>query len=252
MAKQNPDERRDMKLLLAHTKSLEKTMTEVVNGAGDRIGDHYISCNDFIRYYQELAGRAKSYIDFNAPYHSYNIEKLKNPYDLIGSEQKKLFESALLSTRMLLSILENYFDYADDESDNLANLINKRFRQMFHEQPNNEKTVQDTLENMFIANDYSKGIDYDRETGKFKFSDREYIPDFIIPKINLCIEVKIIKEKGKRSKIIEEINADITAYSKKYERILFVIYDLGIIRDELVFKRDIEASGKVSVIIIKH
>lgn len=252
MAKQNPNDRRAIKLLLAQTKSLEKTMTEVANSAGENIGFHYVSCNDFIRHYQELAERAEPYINFNAPYHSYNIEKLTNPHDMTGIQQKNLFESALFSTRMLLNILESYFDYADDESDNLANLINKRFRMMFHEEPSNEKDVQNTLENLFIANNYSKGIDYDRETGKFNFSGREYIPDFIIPKINLCIEIKIIKDKSRRSKIIEEINADITAYTKKYERILFVVYDLGVIRDELEFKRDIEACGNVSVIIIKH
>lgn len=252
MAKQNPSERRNMKLLLSQTKSLEKTMTEVANNAKENIGFHYISCNDYVRHYQELAERAKPYIDFNAPYHSYNIGKLKNPFDMTGLEQKILFESVLVSTRMLLDILESYFDYADDESDNLANLINNRFRMMFHEEPRNEKIVQDTLENLFIANNYSKGIDYDRETGKFNFSGREYIPDFTIPKLNMCIEVKIIKDKSTKSKVIEEINADITAYSKNYERVLFIVYDLGVIRDELEFKRDIEASGKVSAIIIKH
>ena len=51
-------------------------------------------------------------------------------------------------------------------------------------------------------------IDYDRETGKFEFSGKEYIPDFIVPKLNLCIEVKLLKE-GRKSKMIEEINADI-------------------------------------------
>ncbi|HBM4505170.1 TPA: hypothetical protein ACGXHM_001041 [Listeria monocytogenes] len=227
-------------------------MNEVANSASENIGFHYISCNDFVIHYQELAERAEPYINFNAPYHSYNLEKSKSPGNMTGIEQKNVFESALFSTRMLMNILESYFDFADDETDNLVNLINKRFRMMFHEQPDNEKAVKNTFENLFVANNYNKGIDYDRETGKFNFSGREYIPDFVIPKLNLCIEVKIIKEKGKRSKIIEEINADITAYSKKYERILFDIYDLGVIRDELEFKRDIEASGDVSVIIIKQ
>ena len=60
-------------------------------------------------------------------------------------------------------------------------------------------------------------------------------------------------KEGRKSKIIEEINADITAYDKEYKRQLFVVYDLGVIRDEIEFKRDIEnAKDDIKVIIVKH
>ena len=52
--------------------------------------------------------------------------------------------------------------------------------------------------------------------------------------------------------MIEEINADITAYKKEYKNILFVIYDIGIIRDESEIKRDIEKTEGVHAIIVKH
>ena len=52
--------------------------------------------------------------------------------------------------------------------------------------------------------------------------------------------------------MVEEISADITAYKKQYERILFVVYDLGVIRDEVEFKRDIEMTDGVKVIVVKH
>ena len=42
------------------------------------------------------------------------------------------------------------------------------------------------------------------------------------------------------------------AYGKEYPFILFIVYDLGSIRDEVEFKRDLEASKGVSVIIVKH
>ena len=73
-----------------------------------------------------------------------------------------------------------------------------------------------------------------------------------LPKLKLCIEVKLIKDKNRKSKVIEEINSDITAYQKKYEHILFIVYDLGTIRDEIEFKRDIEANERNSVIILKQ
>ena len=70
--------------------------------------------------------------------------------------------------------------------------------------------------------------------------------------MNLCIEVKLLRE-GKKSRVIDEINADITAYSTKYERLLFVVYDLGVIRDEAEFRRDIENAGaSIKVVIVKQ
>lgn len=74
---------------------------------------------------------------------------------------------------------------------------------------------------------------------------------FIIPKLSLCIEVKLLRE-NRKSKVIEEISADITAYSKQYQRQLFIVYDLGCIQNEEEFKRDIENAGNVKVIIVKH
>ena len=59
--------------------------------------------------------------------------------------------------------------------------------------------------------------------------------------------------KGRKSKIIEEINADVSAYSKKYSKQMYIIYDLGEIRDEIEFRRDIELlDDDIRVLVIKH
>lgn len=152
---------------------------------------------------------------------------------------------------MLYASLEGNMDFADDEFDNLENFIQSRLRTVIFDRPQKEVEVQNALEALLLGRGLCKGTDYDRESGKFEFSGKEYIPDFIIPKLKLCIEIKLLRE-GKRSKIIEEISADITAYSKQYERQLFVVYDLGYIQNEAEFKRDIENAGDVKVIIIKH
>lgn len=251
MSKQTLDERKSIKILISKIKGLEDTMRDIMIDSQE-IGFNYSSCKNFATFYNELANESKRFVNTSANYHEYQLSEIKNVFNMTGIEQKILFESVFYSTKMLYATLEGLFDFMEDETDNLENLINKRFRSMFHEPPANEKDVQNMLENLFIANSYDKGIDYDRETGKFNFSGREYIPDFIIPKLKLCIETKILKEKKKRSKIIEEINADITAYSKEYDRILFLIYDLGVIRDEIEFKRDIEASGNTKVLIVKQ
>ncbi|WP_088825858.1 hypothetical protein [Listeria goaensis] len=251
MAKQIYEERRGLKILISKAKALENVMEAIIFNT-EGIGFNYASCNNFARNYNELANEAMQYIHFSANYHEYRINDLPNVNNMTGIEQKTLFEQVFYSTKMLLSTLEGSYEFLEDEADNLVNLISKRFRGLFHEVPTKEKDVQDALENFLIANSYDKGMDYDRETGKFNFSGREYIPDFIVPPLKLCIEVKLLKEKGKRSKLIEEINADVTAYSKQYERILFLVYDLGNIRDEVEFRRDIEAAGSVKLLLIKH
>lgn len=251
MGKQKIEERRQIKVLINQVKALEKTMNQISLNS-NKIGFNYCSCNLFLKQYQSLQNEAVKYINFPAICNKYDTSKIINVFDLTGIEQKEIFESVLVSTRMLLAALEGIEDFVDDEIENFKNYIYKRFRLMFKEVPKNEYEVQDKLENLFIANNMDKGIDYDRETGKFKFSGREYIPDFIIPKYNMCIEVKYIKEVLRKSKVIEEINADITAYKKEYKNILFIIYDVGIIRDELELKRDIEKTEGVHVIIVKH
>lgn len=64
--------------------------------------------------------------------------------------------------------------------------------------------------------------------------------------------MKLSKGKAKSKVIVDEINADIMAYSKQYSSLLFVVYDLGSIRDEVEFKQDLEKADSVSVIIVKH
>jgi hypothetical protein len=51
--------------------------------------------------------------------------------------------------------------------------------------------------------------------------------------------------------MIEEINSDIIGYGGRYDRSLFVIYDLGFVRDTAQFSRDIEANPNVQVLIVK-
>lgn len=182
----------------------------------------------------------------------FNTEGMKSWENTVCLEQKRFFETILLYTRRLIAALESNIDFIDEEVENVANFIKAKLRKAVHSEPTREKDIQDCIENLFIGKGYEKGIDYDRETGKFNYSGKEYIPDFILPKLEMCIEVKLLKEASKKSKMIDEINADITAYSKKYKNILFVIYDIGNIRDETEFCRDIESNEGFRIIIIKH
>ncbi len=188
---------------------------------------------------------------FTYLYYDSTVDQMPGLYDSTWLMQKEVLESVLASTRILISAIEGNLDFVNDEIDSLENLISNKLRSVIFNLPQNEKEVQNAIESLLLGKGMNKGIDYDREVGKFTFSGREYIPDFIIYKLNLCIEVKLLKEAGRKSKVIEEINADITAYSKTYETIIFVVYDLGYIRDVDEFKRDIENSRNIKVVIVK-
>lgn len=253
MERLSNDELHEIKKLIGQAKAIEKTMVEVLNQPSSS-NHRFISCITYINMYQSLANASAKYISLNSLIGKYDIKNLPNPYDLTGTQLSEWFQSALASIRILISLLESNFDYIDNEYSKIDNLINSKLRALIMDKPEREKDIQDNIERLFISIGMNKGIDYDRESGKFKFSGREYIPDFIFSKLNCCLEVKIIKTKNHLSQMIEEINADITAYSKKFEKILFVIYDLGFIRDIDEFKRDIEQSkeNEIKVIIIKH
>ena len=106
---------------------------------------------------------------------------------------------------------------------------------------------------MLIGKGFAKGVDYDRETGRVKVSIKEVVPDFILPRLSMAIEIKLSKDKSKSKSIVDEINADIQAYSKNYSSTLFIVYDLGSIQDEFEFKHGLETvDGNIRVIIVKH
>lgn len=134
----------------------------------------------------------------------------------------------------------------------IVNIIEKFFRTQFDNPPENEKNVQEQLRKFFDANGYKQGVDYEKESGKFHFSGREYIPDFVFKNINTVLEVKLLKDKARKNIIIEEMNADCNAYLKEYSSIIFLVYDIGCISNVEEFIRDFENKPNITVLVIKH
>lgn len=251
MAKQTLDETKMIKVLLSQIKALRDTIQDIMTNEHMVEHSRYVSYKDMAYTYNDLAEQARLLMKVPSMFYTFNLDKMPGFGDTVWPVQKKILEQVLVSTKMLYSCMESSTDFADDEFDNLENFIQSRLRTVIFDRPQKEVEVQNAIEALLLGRGLSKGIDYDRETGKFEFSGKEYIPDFIIPKLQLCVEVKLMRE-GKKSKIIEEISADITAYGKQYERQLFVVYDLGYIQNEEEFRRDIENAGEVKVIVVKH
>lgn len=183
---------------------------------------------------------------------TFSVKEMRGQMDTVWPYQKEVLENVLLETKMLRASLESDLDFIEDETGGLADFIQAHLRDVVFEQPANEKAVQNSLETLFVGRGYSKGIDYDREAGKVEFSGKEYIPDFCMRKYSLAIEVKLLKDPKSQSRMVEEISADITAYSKEYSNQLFVIYDLGCIQNVTQFKSDIEKCDGVHIVVVKH
>jgi REase_DpnII-MboI len=112
--------------------------------------------------------------------------------------------------------------------------------------------VQDAVEQLLIGRGLQKGQEYDREVGRVKVSSKEAVPDFILHRLSLAIELKLIKSTGRIREVVDEINADVAAYSMRYRSLLFIVYDLGYIRDEIEFRHDLEVAGNVAVVVVKQ
>jgi len=249
--KNSLDKTKKIKVLISQLKALRDTIQEILINSNSKETGRYASYKDMAKTYNDLADIANDTLTMEFSFYRFNLDNIPDFGDTVWPTQKRILENVLVSTKMLLSSIEGSVDFADDEFDNIANFFQTRLRTVIFKKPEKEVEVQNAMESLLLGRGLSKGTDYDRESGKFEFSGKEYIPDFIILKLNLCIEAKLLRE-GKKSQIIEEISSDITAYKKVYNRQLYVVYDLGVIQNEVEFKRDIEMVDGVKVIIVKH
>lgn len=130
----------------------------------------------------------------------------------------------------------------------IINLAEYKLRKAIRDQPKKEIEVQDAFETLLISTD----IPYSRETDSIEYSTKTYTPDFSIELADLAIEIKLCNRTSREKTIIGEINDDILAYKTKYGNIIFIIYDLGLIRDIERFTKNFEDQDEVVVRIIKQ
>ena len=116
----------------------------------------------------------------------------------------------------------------------VLSLSERKLRKVIRTKPEREKEIQDQFENLLIGAD----IEFEREGPHIDYSSKAYIPDFSFNSIDLAV--------------IQQINDDILAYKTKFNNLLFIIYDLGVIRDVDTFKQSFEETENVIVHVIKH
>lgn len=236
--------------ILSLARALRDSMDESVRLEGENIWK-FVGYKNFARRYNDLVGAVVGIVG-QVPLFAFDAEKMPGIHDTTAMAQKAYFDSARAELSLLVGYLENKLGVKDDESESLANFIQAKLRAAMLREPEKEVDVQDCVEQLFIGRGLARGIDYDRETGRVRVSAKEVVPDFILPRLGLALEVKLLRPSDRLGPVIDQINADIQSYSKQYSRLLFVIYDRGNIRDESQFKQGLEAKGRVAVVVVKH
>lgn len=241
-----------IKEFLAYTDAIIDSMKAILLTENSqnvwRFSNYYV----YMRKYNELLEQIAKHIKIETILDYFDLKKVKSPFDTLPDHQKNYFSTVHANLLILKSFLENKLDLKKDEIFGLTFFLQANLRKAIFEIPKKEKDIQNTVEQLLIGKGLNKGIDYDRETGRIKVSIKESIPDFIFLKLDLALELKFSTTKNKSKTIVDEINADIQVYSKKYQNILFLVYDLGSIRDENEFKNGIENKTNINVIIVKH
>lgn len=169
-----------------------------------------------------------------------------------SEENDRMWRTHLENVAVRLGDLEAYLKtrLGDTEQriQSISELIKAHLRPSIFKDPCKEREIQDTLETLFHVRD----LPYLREKDHIKYSSKTYVPDFTFESLNLVVEAKLCNRDGREREIIDEVNADILAYKTKYESIIFIIYDLGFIRDVAQFSADIEKNPNVDAIVIKR
>jgi hypothetical protein len=96
-------------------------------------------------------------------------------------------------------------------------------------------------------------LDFRWEQFQFPYASKSYRPDFISERVNMAIDVKLCNKDEKINRIVDEINADITAYRTRFRYLLFVVYDTDRhVPDPLAFVRDFERyNAGVKVLLVR-
>lgn len=245
------EEGKDLKECLQYVIALLEAMHFGIENGKDQILP-YSSYKDYMRKSNDLVNLVGRYVKIDSLVDLYDLQKIPSAFDTVTIQQKNFFEMVYTNLMVLRKFLETKLEIKKFETESLADFLQLRLRKIVFEEPEREIDVQNAIEQLLVGRGMLKGSDYDREVGRVRVSTKEVVPDFIVSEFNLAIEAKLIKVKSKVKSIVDEINADIQAYSKKYSSLLFVIYDLGHIRDDDEFKNDLDNNRNIRVVIIKH
>jgi hypothetical protein len=243
--------RSKIKELRDHCVALQSAMDASRNSRTDDVWLHS-SFKTFMRKYNELVQRAQSILLIDAPVDLYDLDKVPSAFDSITIQQRIYFDEVYTNLLILRAFIEANGGLNEVEAENILNFLKAHLRKAIYIEPQLEREVQNAIESLLVGKGMQKGIDYDRETGRVKHAGKESIPDFVFRNEKMVLEIKLCNRQGKLAEIIDEMNADIVAYSTVYERVWFLIYDIGFIRDEDEIVKGLQQAEHVKCTVVKH
>lgn len=239
-----------LKKLAIRVDALRRAMDAVMGGTTP---DHakWGAFKNYARAYNTLAGE---YIRITGERHVsiYKLDKMKGSMDTVWPVQKEIFDTIYADTLALGGLLFEYDVGISASISEIQDLLVANLRRVIFKKPETEREIQNAIESLLVGRGYQKPIDYDRETGRVKFSGKEFVPDFVFKSYALALEVKLVRTKQEVSTCVEQMSADVPAYLSAYRNLLFCVYDLGEIRDVNEFQEGLERQGGVRVCVIKH
>ena len=191
-------------------KSLQTAMDTALQ-AESTAQFRYMGFREFARKYNQLVDLVMSNTDLPPVLDRFNVEDMRTPSGSVVSYQKPIFENVYLNLSLLRGFLESATGVTDDESAELRAFLASRLRSAVFRKPDQESEIQDTIETMLVGRGLQKGQDYDREVGRVKVATKESVPDFIMPRLSLAMEVKLVKNAARAKAIVDEITADIAS-----------------------------------------
>jgi hypothetical protein len=237
---------------LRMTEALLDAMDAAVRSSAPDDVWKFPSYRTFLQKSNDIVIMVKAIEPMIAPVDIFDMEKVPSLGDTIPMQQQSYFETARANLQILRAYLANRVEPKQRRVIGIADFLQAHLRRAMLHLPERERDIQDAIEQLLIGRGLEKGLDYDREVGRVKVSSKEVIPDFILPPLETAIEVKLLKDQRHVGPLIDEINADIQAYLQGYKAVIFVVYDLSVIRDELEFRRDLEITDGIKVIVVKH
>ena len=176
----------------------------------------YVGFKQFARKYNQLFDLVTSRATVPPVFDRFDVEQMPSPSGSTLSYHKPVFESVYLNLSLLRGFLDSATGVVDDEFAELREFLTTRLRSAVFRKPTNEGDIQDTIEALLVGRGMQKGQDYDREVGRVKVATKESVPDFIIPKLSLAMEIKLVKDARRAKQVVDEITADIASYSMSF------------------------------------
>lgn len=242
----------DVKTLYAMTRALSQQLDAALAAKSSGDSPDFMPFGGYALYageYNRLLAIATEVLggEIGTIFQTLDFKDQSSPGAASGILWKPYTQLVASRVAQLAAVLQSRLGGTDEQIEAMLDLLKLNLRAALFQPPEKEVDVQNALEIIFRA----RNLDFRREKIVIEYSTKRFVPDFTFESLNLTVEVKLSNDKRREKEIIDEINADIVAYKTRYQRLIFVVFDLGHIRDVGTFIGSIEANPDVHVVVVK-